>query len=571
MNFLNAINLSQNSFKKKKDVNIFSSFNPDALNIFIKALFAREKIQLSINKNPFDTLKQTILKDGGKSKKDVYLILPWDFCEQLNWRNGLFKNINYFHEIKNQIDDFLSILKKVKNNKIIYFDLPLPKYLLNKAENHKINNYIELNIKTISDLTIKGENFSLDRFLATGIPFKSSQLLNISKKIFNLIRKDRNKEKKLNQTKSKFNLRNEINYELNQKKILAVDFDDTLWKGVIADEGYTRINCKNDIIGYKHYVFQNLVKHLKSKGILIVGVTKNNFAEAKKGFLNKNSVLKTSDFIKIFASFEKKSFSIEQAYKNFNLTQDSVVFVDDNIIELKEVKSNLPKVETIIFPKNTDEMPKFIEKLSFYFQKKYLTKEDLNRVNNYKNNFNQITIFKKKENFNLFDFLKGLKMSLTIRRQKINKKEDLERPFQLINKTNQFNLNGVRLSETNFLKILKNNGKLFSGFYKDKTGDFGEIITILIDKNERVRSFVMSCRVFQRQIENIFLTELINEGIKIKSFLFKKTNKNQPLRNFFSLSLKDCIDKKFIFKNTNKFNQKNKKLKKIFKIKKINF
>ena len=147
-------------------------------------------------------------------------------------------------------------------------------------------------------------------------------------------------------------------------------------------------------------------------------------------------------------------------------------------------------------------------------------------------------------------------MSLIIRRQKINKKEDLERPFQLINKTNQFNLNGIRLSETNFLKILKNNGKLFSGFYKDKTGDFGEIITILIDKNERVRSFVMSCRVFQRQIENIFLTELINEGIKIKSFLFKKTNKNQPLRNFFSLSLKDCIDKKFIFKNTNKFNQK---------------
>ena len=571
MNFLDAINLSQNSFKKKKNVNIFSSFNSDAINTFIKALFAREKIQLLINKNPFDTLKQTILKNDGKSKNDVYLILPWDFCEQLNWRNGLFKNINYFHEVKNQVDDFVSILKRIQNNKIIYFDLPVPKYLLNKAENHKIINYIELNIKTISDLTIKGENFSLDRFLATGIPFKSSRLFSISKKIFGLIQKERKKEKKLNQTQSKLNLRNKINYELNQKKILAVDFDDTLWKGVIADEGYTRINCKNDIVGYKHYVFQNLIKHLKSKGILIVGVTKNNLSEAKKGFLNKNSILTISDFVKIFASFEKKSFSIEQAYKNFNLTQDSVVFVDDNIIELKEVKSNLPRVETIIFPKNTDEMPKFIEKLCFYFQKKYLTKEDLNRVNNYKNNFNQITILKKKENFNLFDFLKSLKMSLIIRRQKINKKEDLERPFQLINKTNQFNLNGIRLSEKNFQKILENKGKLFSGFYKDKTGDFGEIITILIDKNERVRSFVMSCRVFQRKIENIFLTELINEGIKIKSFLFKKTNKNLPLSNFFSISLKDCIDKKYFFKNISKFKQKNKKLKKIFKIKKINF
>ena len=571
MNFLDAINLSQNSFKKKKDINIFSSFNPDALNICIKALFAKEKIQLSININPFDTLKQSILKDGGKSKKDIYLILPWDFCEQLNWRNGLSKNINYFHEVKYQIDEFSSILKRVKSNKIIYFDLPIPKYLLNKAENYKIFNYIELNIKTISDLTIKGKNFSLDRFLGTGMPFKTSQLLNISKKIFNIIRKKKSNKKKLIQNTSKLNLKNEINYELNQKKILAVDFDDTLWKGVITDEGYKKINCKNDAIGYKHYVFQNLIKHLKSKGILIIGVTKNNLTEAKKGFLNKNSILKTSDFIKIFASYEKKSLSIEQAYKNFNLTEDSVVFVDDNIIEVKEVKTNLPKVKTIIFPKNTDEMPQFIEKLNFYFQKKYLTREDLNRVNNYKNNFNQITIFKKKENFNLFNFLKSLKMSFIIKRQKINKKEDLERPLQLINKTNQFNLNGIRFSEKSFLKILRNNGKLFSGFYKDKTGDFGEIITILIDKNERVRSFVMSCRVFQREIENIFLTELIKEGIKIKSFLFKKTNKNQPISNFFGISLKDCIDKRYVFKNKNKFKQKNKKLKNIFKIKKINF
>lgn len=571
MNFLDAINLSQNSFKKKKDINIFSSFNPDALNICIKALFAKEKIQLSININPFDTLKQSILKDGGKSKKDIYLILPWDFCEQLNWRNGLSKNINYFHEVKYQIDEFSSILKRVKSNKIIYFDLPIPKYLLNKAENYKIFNYIELNIKTISDLTIKGKNFSLDRFLGTGMPFKTSQLLNISKKIFNIIRKKKSNKKKLIQNTSKLNLKNEINYELNQKKILAVDFDDTLWKGVITDEGYKKINCKNDAIGYKHYVFQNLIKHLKSKGILIIGVTKNNLTEAKKGFLNKNSILKTSDFTKIFASYEKKSLSIEQAYKNFNLTEDSVVFVDDNIIEVKEVKTNLPKVKTIIFPKNTDEMPQFIEKLNFYFQKKYLTREDLNRVNNYKNNFNQITIFKKKENFNLFNFLKSLKMSFIIKRQKINKKEDLERPLQLINKTNQFNLNGIRLSEKSFLKILRNNGKLFSGFYKDKTGDFGEIITILIDKNERVRSFVMSCRVFQREIENIFLTELIKEGIKIKSFLFKKTNKNQPISNFFGISLKDCIDRRYVFKNKNKFKQKNKKLKNIFKIKKINF
>lgn len=569
MNFLEAIEFSQKkNLKEKEEINIISSFNTDVLNIFIKALYAKNNINLSININPFDTLKQTILKKNSRSKNDIYLILSWDFCEQLNWRNGLSKKINYFHEAKKQIDEFSNILSEIRDSRIIYFDLPIPKILLNINENFKIEKYIHNNAKVLSDLVIQDKIFDLDRFLATGLPFQTSKLFEISKKIFKNNQIPLKKKNKLPKTLS---FKNSNNFELNAKKILAVDFDDTLWKGVVADEGYNKIKCGNDILGYKHYVFQNIIKNLISKGILVIGVTKNRLSEAKKGFLNKDSKLKSKDFVKIFASYEKKSTSIQAAYKAFNLKQDNVVFVDDNIIEIKEVKTVLPKVEVIHFPDSTENVPKFIEKLNLYFQKKYITKEDLKRINNYKNHisFNRSII--KKNNFNLNNFLKKLKMTLMIKKINYKNYEELIRPHQLINKTNQFNLNGIRISESKILKILKNGGKLFSGFYKDKNGDYGEIITILLDKNNLVKSFVMSCRVFQRKIELVFLIKLINSGIKIDNFMFRKTPKNEISTNFFKINLKDYIDINYKFINRDSFVKKNNNLIKLFKIKKVNF
>ena len=155
-------------------------------------------------------------------------------------------------------------------------------------------------------------------------------------------------------------------------------------------------------------------------------------------------------------------------------------------------------------------------------------------------------------------------MKLKIIKKKNNSK-DLERPFQLINKTNQFNINGNRIGEQKFKKILKKKGSLFSAYYKDKTGEYGEVITLLADNNKNIVSFVMSCRVFQRKIELEFLRLLIKSGFKINEIYFKKTKKNEPFRIFYKnylLKYIDPISKKF---NNNEFIKQISFSKKIFK------
>ena len=111
---------------------------------------------------------------------------------------------------------------------------------------------------------------------------------------------------------------------------------------------------------------------------------------------------------------------------------------------------------------------------------------------------------------------------------------DRDRAIQLINKTNQFNLNGIRISDADVKEIIETGGKLFTAKLDDRTGTHGEILSCLIDKNGLVHSFVLSCRVFQRQIEFAFLCKAIEIFQSDLTFKFKKTEKNTPMCNFLN-------------------------------------
>ena len=117
---------------------------------------------------------------------------------------------------------------------------------------------------------------------------------------------------------------------------------------------------------------------------------------------------------------------------------------------------------------------------------------------------------------------------------------DWNRALQLINKTNQFNLNGVRLIYEDISSVLNNGGRLFTATLDDQSGSHGEIIACLINRNGRMISFVMSCRVFQRRVEYAFLYQLLNrwQG-PLLSFEFAVTERNEPIRNFFTNSAFD--------------------------------
>ena len=480
-----------------------------------------------------------------KKNINILILCPWDFCESLNWRLGLNNNYNYFEDVKNEIDYFFNLVKSKKNIKIFYFDAPTPKSFINCNENNKIKNYINLKVAKLNCLIFPEYYFDITKYFEIGFPFKTKHISKIAKSIFNINFLTRFKKIILKKNKIK-----KQNIEENSKKILITDFDEVLWKGVIAEDGYKKINCGNNIGGYKHFLYQSFIKKLINRGVILIGVTRNRLEVAKRGFSNKESILSIKDFIKIYATYQHKSEMIKKACALLNLSTDSAVFVDDNLIEIFEVKKNLPKVKTLIFPKSELQLPKFIEKLNNLFQKNFILKEDRLRLENYRLKKVSNSKINFKSNFDLSDFLGKLKMKLQVYKIDLKNKNLLIRPFQLINKTNQFNLNGIRLTKIKFYNILKNGGKIFSGTYTDRTGDYGEIISLLLDKNSNVVSFIMSCRVFQRNIEYAFLYCLVKNNVLIKKFNYKKTNNNLPMQDFFTKDLK-----KYLFKSEMLFNK----------------
>jgi HAD superfamily phosphatase (TIGR01681 family) len=390
--YLEAFDIVDNcKYKKKKNLNIISSFNSDPLNLFTKAIFAKKKINLKIYNNQFNTLKQTLIKIKPNKNLNLVLLCPWDFCEKLNWRFGIDSKINYFNEVNNDIK-FLTelIISKKKFLKVVFFDLPIPETLINLGENKKLSINIRNACIKISNKVLKYNSLDLTKFIDIGFPFETKTMYKICKDIHNVL--FLKKKDKKNYLKNDTLLNK--NYDIGSKKILATDFDGVLWDGIVADDGYKNIKCANDVSGYKHYLFQSLIKKLLKRGIILIGVTRNKLSSAKKAFLNKSNTLVQNDFIKIYATYKNKSESIKQACHDLNLSLDSVVFVDDNLIEINEVKQSLPKISTVLFPKNEKNFSKFIKKINLSFQKNYITKEDKIRILSYKN----IT-FKKILNF----------------------------------------------------------------------------------------------------------------------------------------------------------------------------
>ena len=436
----------------------------------------------------------------------------------------------------------------------------MPETLINPGEDYKLKQYINFSSKKISKEINLKNYFDLEKYIDIGCPFNSLKLPMIANKLVKYA------QKKLNISfKNKASLKRKIskNYELKSKKILATDFDGVLWRGIIGEDGPKKIFCGNDVKGFMHNYYQDLLLKLKNEGILLIGITKNTAKDANSGLNSVNCKLKKKDFVKIFASYKSKSSQLISALKSLNLSQEHVLFIDDNDVEIADIKKNLPKSSSIKFPNSFDNFADFIREVNCNFSKNTVTKEDRNRTINYKEILKTTKILNNKIK-NLDDYLKSLDMKLTIERKNT---KNFDRAIQLINKTNQFNLNGVRLSKNKITKIISNKGNLITGSYKDNTSNYGEIIAILIDNIGRVVSFVMSCRVFQRKIEHAFIFEIIMRNFKLNKINFIKNEKNQPIYNFIFNDLKDFIDKKQNLIDARKYMDFYKNKDKLFKIK----
>jgi FkbH-like protein len=317
---------------------------------------------------------------------------------------------------------------------------------------------------------------------------------------------------------------------------LVLDFDNTIWGGLVGEVGGNGIEIGNGSPAGEIYLrFQKYVIDLNKRGIILAGCTKNEYSSAISGLKNKNNVLKEDHFSVIKANWKNKAENIREIAKDLNIGLDSMVFMDDSKFERELVKKELPMVEV---PELGEDPEKFIHFLDNekYFETTKILKEDKKRISFYKENI------KREKEKNSFSDTKGYLESLKMKANFKNFKDsDIERIYQLINKTNQFNLTTYRYTLKDVIKFKKSKKHIcIAANLSDKFGDNG-LITILIAKIENNKAeiliWLMSCRVFSRDMELAMFDKLIetllSKKIKFIYGKYLKTKKNIIVKDLF--------------------------------------
>tara|TARA_B100001093_G_scaffold455055_2_gene464884 strand:+ start:7020 stop:8690 length:1671 start_codon:yes stop_codon:yes gene_type:complete len=322
-----------------------------------------------------------------------------------------------------------------------------------------------------------------------------------------------------------------------QKKIIVLDLDNTLWGGIVGDDGWENIKIGgHDYIGEAFLEFQKNLKVLQNRGILLAIASKNEATIVKKAFENNNyMLLKYNDFIAKKINWNDKTENIIEISKNVNLGLDSFVFIDDSPYERERVKNELPEVYVPDFPEDPSLLSNWLKNLNCFNSIK-LTKEDLNR--NKAMNVEMKKIELKNTSSNFEEWLDSLKIEINI--QPISS-VDFDRAIQLINKTNQMNLKTNRYSPKKFREIVDNPDILsLSVKIKDRLSTeelMGIIILEKANKIIKLNDFILSCRAFGKNIESTMLgvVYIISKklDLSIKKIDIKKTEKNLVCQKFF--------------------------------------
>ena len=292
-------------------------------------------------------------------------------------------------------------------------------------------------------------------------------------------------------------------------KCLALDLDNTLWGGVIGEDGMNGIRLGGGPAGESYVAFQKYVLALQRRGVILAVCSKNNEQDAKAPFQDHpEMVLKLDDIALFVANWQSKDENLRHIAATLNIGIDSIVFVDDNPVERNFIRSQVPEVEVPEMPLDPAGYAVALHR-SMCFEAWTLTEDDRRRAASYQQNA------KRSEQLaaagNVEDYLASLEMHVELRPFD---EANLARIVQLINKTNQFNLTTRRITEAECLALM-NRPDCYTQFMrlKDRFGDNG-ITGILIAFVEadtlRIDNWLISCRVLGRRVEDAMLAAALS-------------------------------------------------------------
>ncbi|MBQ3559430.1 MAG: HAD family hydrolase [Agathobacter sp.] len=321
------------------------------------------------------------------------------------------------------------------------------------------------------------------------------------------------------------------------KKVLALDLDNTLWGGVISEDGLSGIDIGEDsAAGEMFGEVQEYAKGLKDIGVLLAINSKNDMENVNLAFSHEDMRVKMEDFSCIKANWENKDDNIISIAETLNLGVDSIVFLDDNPTERAIVKEQLPMV-AVPEVATPEQYVKVLDRAG-YFEVVNLSEEDVGRAQMYADSMQREQAKEKYTDYG--EFLKSLEMKAEI---KEFDEASVQRIAQLTNKSNQFNLTTRRYTEEDIRNFMVSDDYIcLYGRLKDRFGDNG-IVSILIAKKEEssfhIELFLMSCRVLKRDMEQAMMDCLVDKirelnGEKIYGYYYP-TAKNAMVKELYDI------------------------------------
>lgn len=320
-------------------------------------------------------------------------------------------------------------------------------------------------------------------------------------------------------------------------KVLAVDLDNTLWGGVIGEDGIDGIKLSADYPGAAFQHLQRVLLDLYRRGVLLALCSKNNLNDAMEVFKNhRGMLLKPEHFAAMRVNWEDKASNLRQIAKDLNLGIDAVAFLDDNPVERRWVRSQLPEVAVIDLP---DDPMKYADAVRAWpvFERLRLTEEDRQRAKFYAQDRQRDEL--QQSTGSLEDFYRSLQMKVKIGRMT---QATMPRVAQLTQKTNQFNVTTRRYSEQQVTDFGNDPAwRIYTLTAEDRFGDNGLVGLAMLKFTGdvcEIDTLLLSCRVIGRTIETAFLATLANAARSIGATklvgCFIPTKKNAPAKEFFA-------------------------------------
>ena len=550
--YLKKSKILENNFEKKIHISILSSFTLNGIEEIFQVKCNEKNISCKTHLGNYNQYNQEILDPDSKlykSKSDLtFLILDtqsiledlWYFPYSINDK----QRENFIERKFNEIKNLISIFLKNSNSKLILSNFFIPTSSTYGIVESKLNFGLQKMILKLND-SLQNHIQNLDSiylFDMNGFISKHGEnnVFDPKQYLFGDI--------KISLDFIPYLVNDLMGYVIAilgiSKRCIVLDLDNTLWGGIVGEEGFNGIKLGSDPSGKAFVEFQKHLLALQNRGILLAINSKNNFDDAIKVIEeHPDMVLKKEHFASIKINWNDKVSNIKEISNELNFGPDNFVFIDDDPLNREFMKSSLPEVLTIDLPKDPSKYVRIMQEINEFNLLK-ITNEDKQRGIMYSQQRERKT--HENSSNNLEDFLKNMDLKITI------KKADsftIPRISQLILKTNQFNLTTKRYSFEE-IQTMSTDPNFLMGCVQveDKFGDNGITAAFIVEKNNSkewiIDTFLLSCRVMGRQIEKSILSYIIKiakENNVHKIFAnFIPTKKNQPIENF----LPDCGFKK---------------------------